>query len=308
MKVFLAFFLSFFFLIPSAFAENKIQEKEQEIKELSERLDTFDNALKDVQKKLSNYHVGRMKIENVNNIDGLVMLLQEIEQRVQELTGESEQWRFRLESIESSMETLKADYELRFKTMEEQNKAVSDRLTVIETQINKAKEEKKKAEQAKIVAEKKRKEKVAAAAKAEKARKEKIKADYGSKKPKELYDEALTQLNKKEYKGAREKFNAFLELYPKNDLAGNAQYWLGESYYAQGLYDKAVVAFADGYKNYSSGAKAPDLLFKLGITMARLKKTKEACVAFESFEKTYPKVSSVLKKQIVAEKKKLECK
>ena len=286
------------------------QEKTAGVKELSDRLDAFEGALKDVQKKLSNNYVGKakMKIESVDNIDALVMLLQEIEQRVQELTGESEQLRFDMESLNKTAETLRADMNLRFAAVEEKEKKLDERLSAIENAINKAKEEQEKAERARVAAEKKKKAEAAAKVKAEKQRKEKLKADFGDKKPKELYDEALAQLNKKEYKDAIAKFAAFLELHPKNDLAGNAQYWMGEGYYAQGLYEKAAVAFADGYKNHTNSPKAPDLLFKLGMTMARLKKKEEACVAFDSFEKTYPKMSEAMKKQITAETKKLSCK
>lgn len=240
--------------------------------------------------------------------DALLMMLQETQSRLEATTAEIETMRFEFEKLKKELEKINADTSLRLKEVEEKLSQTTTRTAAVEEVIFKAQEEQKKAEQQRIQEEKLEKQKKAAAEKAEKERKEKLKASYGAKKPQALYDEALALLNKKNYQKSQEAFKAFLELHPKNGLAGNAQYWLGESYYAQGKYDLAAIAFADGYKNYQTGTKAPDLLFKLGMTLSRLKKKNEACVAFDSFEKQYPKVSGAMKKQLAAETKKLSCK
>ena len=96
-------------------------------------------------------------------------------------------------------------------------------------------------------------------------------------------------------------------LFPKDELAGNAQYWLGESFFARSMFSQAAVAFAEGFKNYRSSQKAPDNLFKLGVTMAKLNKKEEACIAFKNFAKEYPKVSDSMKKRLEKEIQKLSC-
>ncbi len=68
--------------------------------------------------------------------------------------------------------------------------------------------------------------------------------------------------------GAEQGFETFLQSNPKHVLAGNAQYWLGESYYARKDYQNAMTAFAEGYKNYKTSPKGPDNLLKLGLTLA----------------------------------------
>ena len=50
-----------------------------------------------------------------------------------------------------------------------------------------------------------------------------------------------------------------------------------------------------------------DNLFKLGVTMARLNKKDEACIAFKNFAKEYPKVSDSMKKRLEKEVQKLSC-
>ena len=141
----------------------------------------------------------------------------------------------------------------------------------------------------------------------EKDKKDKIKAAYGKKDAKTLYNEAFAAIKKQNYKSAENQFEAFLELHPKNSLAGNAQYWLGESYFARGQFDKAAIAFAEGFQKYRDSQKAPDNLFKLGLTMARMNKKEEACIAFKNFLTEYPKVSDSMTKRLQKEMNKLSC-
>ena len=55
--------------------------------------------------------------------------------------------------------------------------------------------------------------------------------------------------------------------YPNDPLAGNAQYWLGETYYVRKDYKNAAAAFAEGYQKYPKGPKAADDLLKLGMSL-----------------------------------------
>ncbi|PKQ05426.1 MAG: hypothetical protein CVT72_09535, partial [Alphaproteobacteria bacterium HGW-Alphaproteobacteria-11] len=51
--------------------------------------------------------------------------------------------------------------------------------------------------------------------------------------PQVQYDFAIDLMKRGQYDQARAAFVEFLQLHPKDTLAGNAQYWLGETYYAQ---------------------------------------------------------------------------
>ncbi|MGZ8213685.1 MAG: tol-pal system protein YbgF [Methylosarcina sp.] len=61
-----------------------------------------------------------------------------------------------------------------------------------------------------------------------------------------------------------EAFNAFLNKYPSSQLAGNAQYWLGEAYRVNQDADSARKAFNKVIDTYPGSAKVPDALLKLG--------------------------------------------
>jgi len=124
----------------------------------------------------------------------------------------------------------------------------------------------------------------------------------------EIYQSALEALRAEHYDEAEKKFNKILNRFPSDKLAGNAQYWLGESFYARKQYEKSAVAFAKGYQQYHDGTKAPDSLLKLGMSMQMLNKNKEACAAFVSLAKEFPRAEKNVKDRAALEAKKLGCK
>ena len=90
-------------------------------------------------------------------------------------------------------------------------------------------------------------------------------------------------------------------------MASNAQYWLGETFYARGKYMEAASAFADGYKRYPKGAKAVDELLKLGMSLARANQKPNACVALAQLDRDFPNPGASIKERAAAEKKRLGC-
>ena len=64
--------------------------------------------------------------------------------------------------------------------------------------------------------------------------------------------------------------------FPKHELAGNAQYWLGEAVYGQQKYDLAITEFEKVLKNYSKSIKVPAALLKIGYAQFELGETKTA--------------------------------
>lgn len=124
---------------------------------------------------------------------------------------------------------------------------------------------------------------------------------------KEAYDNAYDLLIKTKYPEAEKAFVAFLKDYPESNLVGNANYWLGETYYVRGQYEVAAGIFSDGLTKYEKSTKAPDNLLKLGLTMAKLDKKEEACGFLKLMPEQFPKASDTLKKRAEQEAKKLTC-
>ena len=121
------------------------------------------------------------------------------------------------------------------------------------------------------------------------------------------YNAAFGLLKQADYPAAEGALKTFVAQHPKDTLAGSAQYWLGETYYARGRYAEAASAFAEGYKNYPRGTKAADDLLKLGMSLARANQKQNACVAFAQLDHDFPNPGSSIKEHSVAEKKRLGC-
>jgi len=82
---------------------------------------------------------------------------------------------------------------------------------------------------------------------------------------------------------------AFLQHYPRNDYADNAQYWLGEVYYAQRDYQHALAEFRATIETYPRGNKVPDALLKVGFCYASLGQSDKAKAVLAQVINLYPK-------------------
>jgi tol-pal system protein YbgF len=111
-----------------------------------------------------------------------------------------------------------------------------------------------------------------------------------------------------ELAGAEEAWRAFLAANPTHRLAGNAQYWLGETYYARRDYQTAAATFAEGVAKYPRSEKAPDNMLKLGMSLAQLKRNNEACGTLAELDKRYPNASPQVKQAGQRERQRLNCK
>jgi tol-pal system protein YbgF len=123
----------------------------------------------------------------------------------------------------------------------------------------------------------------------------------------EQYNFAFGLLKQAEYPAAEAALKSFVRQHPDDGLAASAQYWLGETYYVRGNYAEAAIAFAEGYKRYPRGAKAPDDLLKLGMSLARTNQKQNACTAFAQLDHDFPNPGSAIKERARDEKKKLGC-
>jgi len=105
--------------------------------------------------------------------------------------------------------------------------------------------------------------------------------------PEQEYNAALATFRSREHGQAVLDFIDFIAKYPKHALAGNAQYWIGEAYWAQRDYRQALVEF-EKVSEYGPG-KAPDALVKIGLCHARLRNASRAEQAWQRVVREYPK-------------------
>ena len=121
------------------------------------------------------------------------------------------------------------------------------------------------------------------------------------------YDEAFNALRQAKYDDAEKSFQGFLKNHPKHRLVENAKYWLGESYYARGNFQEAAVAFAEAYQEFPKGAKAPDNLLKLSMSLGSLGKKQDACVTLGELSKKFPSATAVTRNRAEQQKKTFGC-
>ncbi len=121
------------------------------------------------------------------------------------------------------------------------------------------------------------------------------------------YDFAFSLLKQGNYEEAGQAFQEFLELYPQQELAGNAAYWLGESYYARKDYQRSAQIFAEGFKNYPGSSKAPDNLLKLALSFSNLGSTVEACSTLKVLGQRFPQATPTILERMRSERQRLNC-
>ncbi|MFQ5467335.1 MAG: tol-pal system protein YbgF [Kiloniellaceae bacterium] len=125
--------------------------------------------------------------------------------------------------------------------------------------------------------------------------------------PKEQYDYAFGLLRQANYGGAEGALRAFIEAYPNDPLAGNAKYWLGETYYVRQDYQQAAITFAEAYQQYPDNAKAPDNLLKLGMSLSSLGSKADACGTFAELLKRYAAAAATVRQRAKRERQRLAC-
>ena len=102
------------------------------------------------------------------------------------------------------------------------------------------------------------------------------------------YDAAFQSLKELRYADAAQGFQSFVDTYPQSDLAGNAQYWLGESYYVTRNYEIALDAFETLLRDYPDSTKRGDGLLKIGFTHYELDQFDRARAALEQVQQEFP--------------------
>ncbi len=103
-----------------------------------------------------------------------------------------------------------------------------------------------------------------------------------------IFEGGLQDYMRGNIENARGQFMDYLALYPNNQRAGEAQYYLAETYYSAAEYDEAVRQFDQVYKRYPLSPMAPDALYKQGMAYMKLRKRDAAQQAFEDVIKRFP--------------------
>jgi tol-pal system protein YbgF len=281
---------SLFVFIISFFAFSNVEAAN--VNSLERELNALKEDLKIVQRKLYNNENNGVD-EFSDNAANLQVKIGEYEALIREAIGRVDEMDHKLSNLENKIDMMNKDIQLRFKQIE--GGSVTKKLEVPRNSKD-AKEVKPLGEPAKIENAIERKEITP------------VKSIENVLSADKLYEKAFNLLKQGKYMESETEFELFLKNYPEDKLAGNAQYWLGESYYVRKDYTRSVVAFAKGFEKYKNGSKGADSLLKLGMSMKALKKKKEACAAFMIMEKEFPKAMQSLKDKAKEQAEIMSCK
>jgi tol-pal system protein YbgF len=125
----------------------------------------------------------------------------------------------------------------------------------------------------------------------------------GSLQPQDIYQAAYIDFSKGSYSLAIAGFREFLRRYPDHELAGSAQYWIGESYLslARGFTDsaqgekatesleQAVQEFKKVLANYPRADKVPTALYKEALALIDLKQPTLAQARLQYLVDNFPR-------------------
>jgi tol-pal system protein YbgF len=107
--------------------------------------------------------------------------------------------------------------------------------------------------------------------------------------PDAIYMKGLDVFKAGDMPAARGIFTNFLEQYPQHDLAANAHYWIGETYYSEKSYEPAILAFQDVIKNFPTRDKVPAAMLKQAMAFNAINDTKSAKYVLKKLGEAFPK-------------------
>ena len=105
----------------------------------------------------------------------------------------------------------------------------------------------------------------------------------------EIYRSAKQAFDQGDFDAARQGFQDFIKRYPNSKNADNAQFWIGEIYYREKWYEKAILEYQNVIENYPKGNKAPAALLKQGLAFSNIGDTANAKLILQELSRKYPK-------------------
>ena len=103
-----------------------------------------------------------------------------------------------------------------------------------------------------------------------------------------LYLEAKKAFDAGNVEAARKSFEQLIAAYPKSPHADNSQFWIGETYYREKWYEKAILEYQKVIENYPTGNKIPAALLKQGLSFLNIGETNNARLVLQELVAKHP--------------------
>ena len=296
----------------------KAEEEEVYIKAIADQIQVITKDLKTLEKAVyeksditSSNTLNSLKTDGLNEdvLTKHLLKLNDIEDQFRKLTNKFEEVNFKLDKLSTRVTKIQSDTQLRFSDIENDTNISTKKQKNILPGSSEPKDfGAAPAYQTSNLPEEQVINSVESAKTIIAEEPEKKESLLPNKPAEEQYEFAVSFMKIGDYETAEFALKEFIEKNKDHDLAGNAQFWYGETFRIRQLYSDAASAYLDGYQNYPKSKKAPDNLLKLGITMVQLGEKDQGCKMISGLKKEYPKASKSVLQKAQYEQKKFKCK
>ena len=309
----------FILLLALSHAFLKAEEEEVLIQAVADQIQVLTKDLKTLEKAVYqksdviSSSSSSMKSSELNEdiLTKHLLKLNEIEDQFRELTNKFEEVNFKLDKLSSRVTKIQSDNQLRFSDLENlgtENKQTKKKTKkVLPGSSQPADFGANPGYSVSNLPEEQQTSSIESAQTVITEEPEKRESLLPDKPPQEQYEFAVSFMKIGDYETAEFALKEFIQKNKDHDLAGNAQYWYGETFRIRQLYSDAATAYLDGYQNYPKSKKAPDNLLKLGITMVQLGEKDQGCKMISGVKKEYPKATKSVLQKAQYEQKKFKC-
>ena len=288
------------------------EEIEVILQKLQEDIKTLEKAVYSNDIKTTSVS-GKLSSEDNDILTRHLLKLSELEEQFKILTNNFEEINFKLDKLSNRITKIQTDNQVRFQDLESTSANQQEDLSV------EAKKEKlpgsgeatdlggisdsdiaslEQVQQTQSI------ESAGTVVTEQAERTEKILPDTS---PEKQYEFAVSFLKVGDYETAEYALREFIDINSKHPLAGNAQYWYGETFRVRQLYQDAATAYLDGYQKYPKSSKAPVNLLKLGVMLVQIGEKEQGCSMILGVKDQYPKANQSVIQKAEYEKKKFNC-
>jgi tol-pal system protein YbgF len=234
----------------------------KENKSFEDKLYSEVSAIRKENSSLEN-KISALSDENQKLKTEFLFRLENLQSEIRILSTGIEEYKDYLKGPSKEIGRVKEDVEVRLKILEERRKNLEERNRAQEEKIREMEDHLKgvegKMKQAEL-------EKLSSAKEKEALSEPKgLSAGMG-----DLYKDAYEAFQRGDFEGARRKFEIFLKQYPNADLSGNAQFWIGETYYQKKDFEKAILEYEKAITKYPESGKISAALFKQALAFLEL--------------------------------------
>ena len=287
------------------------EEIETILTQLQEDIKTLEKAVysQDVKTTSSS---GSLSSEGSDILTKHLLKLSELEEQFRILTNNFEEINFKLDKLSTRITKVQTDNQMRFQDLEKSGLSQNDNTVLNEPKKlpgSSAAQDLGGVSDSDIAAaeqiQKTQSIESASTVLTEDAdRAEKILPDTTAE---EQYKFAVSFIKVGDYDTAELALREFVDNNSEHELAGNAQYWYGETFRVRQLYQDAATAYLDGYQKYPKSNKAPVNLLKLGVMLVQIGEKEQGCSMILEIKTQYPKANQSVIQKAEYEKKKFNC-